>query len=133
MKIWIDGVCEPNPYGDTGIGIYFEDGTEISRKIEPATNNVAEYTALLTAMEEAIRRNIEEVEILTDSQLLVNQVSGNWKIESETSRKFVPRIRKLKKNFKKFKLRWIPREENEKADMLSKKAIGYNGNRNKRF
>jgi len=123
MKIYIDGMCRPNP-GEMGIGIYFDDGTEISEPLGQGTSNEAEYLALERALKEARSRGLENAVIHTDSQLLMNQVSGAWKIKSATSRKYIPRIRSLMKDVE-VKLKWIPREHNKEADKLSKKALGY--------
>ena len=123
MRIYIDGICRPNP-GEMGIGVYFEDGTEISERAGEGTNNEAEYLALERALKEVHLRGLRNVVIHTDSQLLANQVGGGWKIKSATSRKYVPRIRSLM-NGMDVRLEWIPREQNKRADKLSKKALGY--------
>ncbi len=121
MKIYIDGICKPNP-GEMGIGIYFEDGTEISEAVGKGTNNEAEYIALLKALQEAKARGLRDVTICTDSRLLANQMGGDWQIKSETSRKYVPKIYSIMKDIK-VKFEWIPREQNKKADQLSKRAL----------
>lgn len=124
MKIYIDGVCNPNP-GTMGIGIYFEDDTEISEAVGEGTNNEAEYIALERALKEARSKGLRDVTICTDSQLLVNQMTGGWRVKSLTSRKYVPRIFSLMKDMN-ARLEWIPRKQNKKADKLSKKALFIN-------
>ena len=121
MKIYIDGICRPNP-GKMGIGIHFENGAEVSEPVGEGTNNEAEYLALERALREVLSRDLKNVVIHTDSQLLVNQISGRWKIESLTSRKYVPRICSLMKGTDVI-LKWVPRNQNKEADRLSKKAL----------
>lgn len=121
MKIYIDGICKPNP-GEMGIGVYFEDGTEISEAAGKGTNNEAEYMALLKALQEAKARGLKDITICTDSQLLANQMGGDWQIKSETSRKYAPKIYSIMKDIK-VKFEWVPREQNKKADQLSKRAL----------
>ena len=123
MRVWIDGICEPNP-GKMGIGIFFEDGTEISKKLGKGTNNIAEYLSLLHAIEELKKKGIKQAAIHSDSRLLVNQMNGKWKIKSATSKKYVHTIKQKIENYGlRLDIQWIPREDNKKADMLSKKAL----------
>ncbi len=121
IHLYIDGICRPNP-GEMGIGIYFEDGTEISEAVGEGTNNEAEYIALQRALEEVCSRGMENAVIHTDSQLLANQINGEWKIKSATSRKYVPRIISMMRDMN-VRLEWLPREQNRMADKLSKKAL----------
>jgi ribonuclease HI len=83
------------------------------------TNNVAEYSALKQAAE-WVRRQVgdEEIVIKGDSQLVICQMNGTWQVKSETSKKFVPEIRKLLEG-RKARFVWIPREQNAEADQLS--------------
>lgn len=82
------------------------------------TNNVAEYTALKKALEwvdsEGIR---DKITIKGDSQLVINQLKGKWKVKSHTSKNFVPHIKDLLKG-KEVELVWVPREKNKEADRL---------------
>jgi ribonuclease HI len=86
------------------------------------TNNVAEYSALKRAAE-WVSQNCGEDEtvIKGDSQLVIYQMNGTWQIKSETSKKFVPEIRRLMER-RKTRFIWIPREQNAEADQLSNVA-----------
>ena len=88
------------------------------------TNNVAEYSALKRALEWVSRHFVDdEIVIKGDSQLVVHQMNGTWQIKSETSKKFVPEIRRLLEG-RKTRFIWIPREQNTEADLLSNIAYG---------
>ncbi|RKX70221.1 ribonuclease H [candidate division WOR-3 bacterium] len=122
-EIYIDGSSRGNP-GPGGIGIYIKAGDDefrISEPIGSVTNNEAEYQALIRALEEAKRLNLDEILIKTDSSLLANQILGNYRIKS---RKIVPlyrRVIKLLSNFR-YKILLIPREENRIANNLALNA-----------
>lgn len=131
ITIYFDGLCEPMNPG--GIGCYgyvilqngkqIKAGCSVIGQGKGMTNNVAEYSALKRALEWIKDEHKIEGEILVkgDSQLVIQQLSGNWEIRSETSKKFVPIIENLIKG-KNVSFMWIPREENKKADMLSRVA-----------
>lgn len=130
ITIYFDGLCQPvNPGGVAtyGYAIYrngraIKKGCRVVGEGSGMTNNVAEYSALKRALMWLKESGInDEITIKGDSVLVINQISGLWKIKSQTSRKFVPEIRRLLKG-KKVKLIWIPREENLEADMLSRVA-----------
>jgi len=134
---YFDGLCEPvNPNGIGAYGyVILKDGKEIKSgcKVigegEGMTNNVAEYSAIKRVLE-WLWQNIENSNIILqgDSQLVVQQLNGNWKVKSETSRRFISEIRpiieELKRKNNKISIKWIPREKNSKADMLSR--VAYN-------
>jgi len=130
ITIYFDGLCEPvNPGGVATYGyVIYQDGKVIKKGCRVIgegngmTNNVAEYSALKRALEWLNEESIEdEIVIKGDSMLVINQMSGVWQIKSQTSKRFVPKIRELLKG-KKVKFVWIPREENSEADMLSRVA-----------
>ena len=86
------------------------------------TNNVAEYSALKHAAEWVCRNTTtDEIVIKGDSQLVIHQMNGTWQVESETSRKFVPDIKRILKG-RKARFVWIPRKQNAEADLLSNSA-----------
>lgn len=137
IEVYFDGLCEPNPDGVATYGYAIsKDGKEIKQghgvigKGRGMTNNVAEYSALQKALEYLTANKIrdEEIEVKGDSNLAVQQVKGNWKIKSGTSKKFVPLILELRKKLEamnnKISFSQIPREKNQKADELSR--IAYN-------
>jgi len=121
VRVFIDGSANPNPAGRMGIGIYAPGLFEISRAAGIGTNNEAEFIALETAINALDEAGIPATRIYTDSQLLFNQVNGLWKIKSETSKKYVPRIQ-IKLRLGGHKLAWISRDLNKQANRLAAKA-----------
>lgn len=147
LKVWIDGACEPiNPGGTASYGLIIErpipqvsffhiEDCKIIGKGKEMSNNVAEYSALLAFLEWYLRTgkltslgilNYEPVEIMSDSQLLVNQMNGTWKAKSGL---YLDYYKKAKNTIQIYGLhhrltfKWIPREENQEADNLSKKVL----------
>jgi ribonuclease HI len=131
-----DGACEPiNPGGVASFGyVIVSDGTEQSfgtgvvGEGEGMTNNVAEYTGLIEGMK-AVRKIVkpgDTLEIRSDSQLAVRQMNGVYRVRSERIRPLYERAQKLKKTLEekgiKVRIKWVPREQNERADYLSHQA-----------
>lgn len=151
INIWIDGACGPvNPRGHMGVGVYVETPTskhEISEFIEEGpdnTNNVAEYLGAISAFKLILEKKEEfkghQIFIFSDSLMLVNQLSGKWKnlrttinFKKKNPRpvgKYIPYaleakdlLIKIKLHFRNISIEWIPREENFKADILSKQGF----------
>lgn len=126
ITIYFDGLCQPiNPGGVATYGfvIYqnsklLKEGYGVIGEGQGMTNNVAEYSALKKALEWIKSQGIEDkMTIKGDSQLVINQLQGKWKVKSQTSKKFVPLIKELLKD-REVELIWIPREENTQADRL---------------
>ena len=122
--IYIDGASRGNP-GDSGIGILFKDFEENNFKkyIGIGTNNNAEYIALITALEIAIKSNLLKVKIHTDSMLVANQINGSWKVKDPDIRLLFAKAKKLIEKFEKFSITHIRRELNSEADLLANEAI----------
>ena len=119
----IDGAARGNP-GPAGAGVYVEaDGDrpaeELFEPLGTQTNNVAEYSALLLALTRASELGAQEVEIQSDSRLLVEQVNGNFRVKAEHLKPLVFDAVKRAKAFRRFSIRHIPREKNKKADRLA--------------
>jgi ribonuclease HI len=118
-----DGGARGNP-GPAGIGIVLrdEDGTvveAIGRGIGTATNNVAEYSALIAGLELALEHGFTSIEVLVDSELVVAQVSGEWKIKSDTLRTLAVKARSLMDRFESASIAHIRRSQNTHADRLA--------------
>ena len=89
------------------------------------TNNVAEYEGLLAAAQWIVDEGItEKILIKGDSQLVIKQMKGEYRVNSATSKKYVPEIKRLLAG-KEVGFSWVPREENEEADKLSR--VAYDG------
>jgi ribonuclease HI len=124
---YTDGGARGNP-GPAGIGAVLldEEGqvvAEVSKYIGHATNNVAEYLAVVYALQEALYQKARYVVINTDSQLIARQIKGKYKVKDQTLLKFRDLILNLFRGFDKVEICEIPREENNKADSLVNKAI----------
>ncbi|MFH1857097.1 MAG: ribonuclease HI family protein [Candidatus Omnitrophota bacterium] len=123
--LFVDGACSGNP-GPAGVGFVLKKGEsnkEFSKYIGIATNNVAEYLSLTYGLQEAIFSGIKEIEVKSDSQLLVNQINGLYKIRNENLRIFFDLNKHLISAFKSFKIEYVPREYNKEADKLASGAV----------
>ena len=119
----IDGAARGNP-GPAGAGVHIEavDGRpaeELFAALGKATNNVAEYSALLLALARAAELHAETVEILSDSLLLVQQVNGVFKVKAPHLIPLVSDAVRRAKQFRRFSIRHVPREKNRLADRLA--------------
>lgn len=125
LDIYIDGASKGNP-GPAGAGIViFQDGIhlkDVSRHIGNTTNNVAEYTALIYALEEALILKAAKVKVLTDSELLSRQINGEYKVRHPNLKPLFEQARNLSRGFESFEIRHIVREKNTEADKLADKA-----------
>ena len=139
--VYFDGLCEPcNPGGIVAYGyVIYQDQDALRVKItsdaqivgegEEMTNNVAEYSGLLGAAcwlnEHVVKiktaHNRVKITIRGDSQIVINQMGGIWEVKSRTSQHFVPLIRKLLDGYD-VTFEWVPREENQEADMFCSMA-----------
>jgi ribonuclease HI len=124
---YTDGASRGNP-GDAGIGILLVDEKdnvikEISDYIGQTTNNIAEYTALVTALKEALEMNFEEIESISDSELMVKQINGEYQVKNEGLKPLYKEACELLKKFKSFTVRHVRREYNKKADELANRGI----------
>ena len=103
-----------------------EDGEvigEIAEGIGEATNNVAEYAALIAGLELARDRGVTHIEIFMDSELVVSQLLGRWKIKKDTLRPLAVKARSLMNGFDSFTLSHVRRESNAEADKLANQGM----------
>ena len=91
---------------------------------EESTNNVAEYTALAKALQWLLANNFnsKKVEIKSDSQLVVNQLTGDYKVKARRILPLFKQVLFLKTKFQDIQIKWIPRDKNREADRLTNKA-----------
>ena len=126
LDIYIDGASKGNP-GHAGIGVIVcRDGDvirNVSQYIGQATNNVAEYTAFIFGLQEAMILKAEEVNVFTDSELLFRQIKKEYKVKNANIVGLYSQAEHLIAYFKDFSIKHIPREENSGADKLATKAI----------
>lgn len=126
VEIFIDGASRGNP-GDAGIGVKIlqpgKEPREIKRYLGKMTNNQAEYSALIEALESAKDLKNQPIRIFTDSQLVANQVNGLWKVKHGD---IIPLNKKAKSLFSEYNditIQHIRREKNSEADRLANLAI----------
>ena len=127
--IYTDGGARGNP-GPAGIGVVIKDGSKtiktISKYIGKATNNQAEYNALICGLESVKKMNISEVEIVMDSELIVKQVKQEYKVKNKDLGGLFVKVWNLLQGFSDYKIRHVRRENNKMADELVNKAIDSN-------
>ena len=125
--LYADGAARGNP-GPAGSGALLLDErgevlAALSLGLGSATNNVAEYRALILGLEEARRRGIDRIDVRMDSLLVVNQMQGLYKVKHPGLRPLALRAGALLAEFAERTIEHIPREENGRADALANRAI----------
>jgi len=127
LIIHTDGGARNNP-GPAGIGAVLYDENkqvvkEISEYIGEATNNQAEYKAVIRAMEEARKLNASELEFYLDSELVVKQLNREYKVKNKELAPLFMKVYNLSQGFRKVTFKHVIRERNKEADALVNKAI----------
>jgi ribonuclease HI len=126
-RLSTDGGARGNP-GPAAYGYVLEaeDGTVLDARGETigvATNNVAEYRALLAGLASALERGVDELEVVSDSELLVKQMRGEYKVKSPTLRELVDEAQALAGRLASVRFTAVRREHNELADRLVNEAL----------
>lgn len=126
LEIFTDGACSGNP-GPASIGVVIKkDGAlvkEVSRYIGEATNNIAEYSAMICALIEAQALKADEVFVKTDSELMYKQIIGQYKVKHEGIKPLFDQVQELIRGFKRAEFKHVPREENSEADRLARLGL----------
>lgn len=128
-RIWFDGACEPyNPggHGTWGIVIKHDDSEATDSGYigegDGVTNNVAEYTALIEALEYAADElDADTIHVHGDSQLVIRQMTGQYNVNSQRLMPLWREAKSLSRTLDDVHFQWVPREQNEHADKLSKR------------
>lgn len=125
--LWTDGAARGNP-GPAGIGAILKSASgEVlytgSEYLGHTTNNVAEYKAVLLGLAGALQQGIERVEVRADSELLIRQLKGEYRVKSAGLKPLFDEARQLLSRFKSVKLTHIRRELNGEADKLANQGI----------
>jgi ribonuclease HI len=123
----IDGASRGNP-GPAAYAVVMEsaDGSRLggfSEYLGEATNNVAEYQALLAALEYALRNHYLRIRVRTDSELLARQIEGVYKVKSPGLKPLEQRAQQMIARLESFSIEHVPREENHEADRLANQAL----------
>ena len=126
-RLSTDGGSRGNP-GPAAYGYVLEskDGHVLDARgeaIGTATNNVAEYRGLIAGLESALERGVDELEVVSDSELLVKQMQGEYKVKNETLRELQSEAAELAAGLKKVTYTAVRRAHNELADQLVNEAL----------
>lgn len=126
IEVYIDGAARGNP-GPAGIGIVIKDNGKIVEQIGAyigkTTNNVAEYMALIRGLEEVISRGYKQASFISDSELLVKQMNGEYKVKNENLIPLHYHIMELVRKLHGFSIKHVRRENNPEADNMANIGI----------
>jgi ribonuclease HI len=127
LHIFVDGACRGNP-GPASVGVFVQTETgesvkEYHRTLGVTTNNVAEYAAMEDALKLAEELGGTDLKIHADSQLVVRQLNGEYKIKNPALQEFAIRIGKLRQRFASVEIVHVRRELNKRADRLANTAL----------
>jgi len=126
IEVYIDGAARGNP-GPAGIGVVIKDGPklieEIGAYIGKSTNNIAEYMALVRGLEEVLIRGFKSASFYSDSELLVKQLNGEYKVKHENLVPLHYHVLTLVDRMKDFSIKHVTREKNEHADKMANEGI----------
>jgi ribonuclease HI len=126
LTIFTDGASRNNP-GEAGAGVFMlHDGKpfeKIARYLGKTTNNIAEYTAAIIGLEHALSAGASKVSLFADSELLVKQLNGQYKVKNEGLKPLHARVKELIARIGNVEVQYIPRAQNREADALANKAI----------
>jgi ribonuclease HI len=134
IEVHFDGLCDPNPGGIATFGFLVRaDGKLLHEAWGPAcpprdpgaTNNVAEYTGLLRALEWLVAQKMTAGPVLVrgDSDLVIRQMKGEWKVKDPALGRLFAKARELAFRFPSLRFEWVPRERNTDADALTNRAF----------
>ena len=126
LTIYTDGASRNNP-GESGAGVYIlKDGEpyeQIARYLGTTTNNIAEYTAAIIGLEHAVKAGARMVRLFADSELMVKQINGQYKVKNEGLKPLHTKVKGLIALIGSVEVQYIPRAKNKEADALANKAI----------
>jgi ribonuclease HI len=127
ITVNVDGGARGNP-GPAAIGVVLRDGDgevleEVGEKIGAATNNVAEYRALLRGIELAKAHEADDLELIGDSELVVRQVEGRYKVKNAGMKELYGEVVRALRGFDSWSIRHVRRKDNADADRLVNEAL----------
>ena len=124
---YTDGAARGNP-GPAGAGVHLiigDDEHNFREYLGERTNNQAEYAALVLALDEAIKLGVTDLTVFADSELMVKQVNGEYKVKNEGLKPFYRRAQFRIGKLSSFEIAHVPRDENKQADKLANEAIDF--------
>jgi len=127
LLLYSDGACRGNP-GLGGAGAVLVDPKgrvvcSLKKFLGLCTNNIAEYKALILGLEAAVERRPKKLHIFLDSELLVKQVDGSYRVKHKNLKPLMGKVRDLLSSLESYTIQHIDRSENKKADELANEAI----------
>lgn len=127
INLYTDGACRGNP-GDGGAGVvlFDEDGRVVAtakKFLGICTNNEAEYGALILGLKEALKSKHKNIRIFLDSELLVRQINGVYRVKNSRLKELMKDVRKYLSMFDGYTVGHVPRSGNKMADRLANEAI----------
>jgi ribonuclease HI len=122
LEAYIDGGSRGNP-GEAGIGVHFPGVVRIAEYLGTATNNFAEYSALVTALRYAVFARCDELHVYADSELVVKQILGEYQVKNENIRPLYNAAVRWIRLIPRFSISHVRREENKEADKLANLAM----------
>ena len=127
MKLYVDGGSRGNP-GPAGAGVVLRDGTgrpllEAGYALSRMTNNAAEYHGLIRGLDAALAAGADEISIFSDSELMVRQILGEYRVRNEKLRPLFEQVRKRLLRIGSWQIQHVPRRQNALADELANAAM----------
>ena len=131
LSVYVDGGSRGNP-GPAAIGVAIFEGKgkpvkEFNKYIGVATNNIAEYNAVIYGLQEALMLKADKIELNLDSELVAEQLKGEYRVKNAALKPLFEQARHLISGFKEVTIKHIPREKNKVADKLVNKAMNLGG------
>jgi ribonuclease HI len=127
LEVYIDGGSRGNP-GPAGVGVYFSGVVVIAEYLGHQTNNFAEYSALVLALHFAVSRRCEKLTVYSDSELVVKQIKGTYKVRNDNIRPLYESAQRWIKLIPEFSIVHVRRELNKDADGLANRAMDTGSN-----
>lgn len=122
LVLYFDGASRGNP-GPSSYGVWSPTGLTDSKRLGSTTNNVAEWRGFLAALDVALASGARDVEIRADSQLVLRQFSGEYRMKAPHLAAFLEEARRKARGIERLRVVHVPREENHEADALANRAL----------
>jgi ribonuclease HI len=122
LVLYFDGASRGNP-GPSSYGVWSPEGLTDSKRLGTTTNNVAEWRGFLAALDLALASGARDVEIRADSQLVLRQFSGEYRMKAPHLAAFLEEARRKARGIERLRVVHVPREENREADALANRAL----------
>jgi len=126
LTIYTDGASRNNP-GEAGAGVHIlQNGVPmpgLAKYLGITTNNIAEYQAAILGLEHALKAGARSVKLFADSELMVKQINGLYKVKNEGLKPLHTKVKELITRIGSVEVTYVPRTQNKEADALANKAI----------